>query len=192
MFDYKVVSAPDLSEQNKILLSDFIYSMDDEYYRVFGSKDEVVICIKSAIDDPLSEFYLSKCFFSDGVFWGFLVFYDSSELFRRRVWFYNFLFKKLRPKIIDRNVLIRFTVSIPDDFDSCYISKIFVAPSCRGKGLSNKLVDWLVQNHSSNRRDLALNVSVDNHVAIALYKKHDFVFHGMQSVNYHFMVRSLC
>lgn len=192
MFDYKVVSALDLSEQNKRHLSEFIYSMDEEFYSIFGGKDEVVICIKSAIDDPLSEFYLSKCFFTDGNFWGFLVFYDLSELFRRRVWFYNFLVKKLRPKGIDRNALTRFTASIPDGFEACYISKVFVAPSCRGKGLSNKLVDWLLQNYSGNRRDLALNVSIANHAAIALYKKHGFVFHGMQSANYHFMVKSLC
>ena len=74
-------------------------------------------------------------------------------------------------KLIDNDEEIGFIETVPS-VDILDITDVFVKEDHRGKGYSKKLLDYVIKN-SSNQK-LMLEVSVNNHIAINLYKNFDF------------------
>ena len=74
-------------------------------------------------------------------------------------------------KLIDNDEEIGFIETVPS-VDILDITDVFVKEEHREKGYSKKLLDYVIKN-SSNQK-LMLEVSVNNHIAINLYKNFDF------------------
>lgn len=72
--------------------------------------------------------------------------------------------------IIDNNE-IGFIETIPN-IDYLEITDVLIYESYRGKGYSNILFDYLIEN--SNYNKYLLEVSINNNIAINLYKKYNF------------------
>ena len=74
-------------------------------------------------------------------------------------------------KLIDNDEEIGFIETVPS-VDILDITNVFVKEEHRGKGYSKLLLDYVIENNSNLK--LMLEVSVNNHIAINLYKKFDF------------------
>ena len=74
-------------------------------------------------------------------------------------------------KLIKNNEEIGFIETVPS-VDILDITDVFIKEEHRGKGYSKLLLDYVIENNSNLK--LMLEVSVNNHIAINLYKKFDF------------------
>ena len=61
-----------------------------------------------------------------------------------------------------------------NNVDYLEIEGIAVAENMRNKGIANSLLNFLINNYANNKKEILLEVAVDNVYAIKLYEKNNF------------------
>lgn len=61
-----------------------------------------------------------------------------------------------------------------NNIDYLEIEGIAVAVNMRNKGIANNLLKYLINNYATNKKEILLEVAVDNIYAIKLYEKNNF------------------
>ena len=74
--------------------------------------------------------------------------------------------------LVNENVDVNAFLLVYDNIDNYEIEVIVVDPNDRGKGIANSLLNYLLNNY--NKKDIMLEVAVNNESAINLYKKNNF------------------
>ena len=86
--------------------------------------------------------------------------------------------------ILDDNKVVAYC-GYWDIVDDAQIMNVAVDPSYRGKGLSNRLLDTMIESaKKDNMLTMSLEVRVSNKVAISLYEKYGFVTEGRRKGYY--------
>ncbi len=88
--------------------------------------------------------------------------------------------------VLQENEIVKAAVLVNVADDVAQLMYIVVHPEARAQGYATKLLS-AIQNELSNlsKTDLLLEVRVDNHAAIALYKKCGFAEIGRRKNYYH-------
>lgn len=153
-----------------------IFEMDEQYYSVFRAEDCAFECVMvDLINNSLSDIGGGFCYVDDETILGFYCAYDINSQKQKQLYSLSKLIclSKSIPEAKKQAHLFKELLS-PLMADCYYLSKIFVEPSTRGKGVAQKLLSHYYSE--AQRQEFAyagLHVKKSNK-AVSLYKKEGF------------------
>lgn len=76
--------------------------------------------------------------------------------------------------LVNEDEIVNGLLIVYENIDYLEIEAIVVDLSYRRKGIANKLLNYLTSNYTKNKKEILLEVAVNNTSAINLYKKNNF------------------
>ena len=76
--------------------------------------------------------------------------------------------------LLNEDEIINGLLIVYDNIDYLEIEGIVVDPLYRRQNIANNLLNYLINSYSNNKKDILLEVAINNDGAIKLYKKNNF------------------
>ena len=165
-----------LDSNELTLASNWIYSMDAEYYNLFSKdKEKILNLIQDLLKTTDTEFGTTLFIRNSGILAGFATWFNSDELFSRRILVLKKLMGAADDKITIKTRLMSFIGAnniVPKS--NLYLSKIYVRSEMRGSGLAKKLLMGFMYSAKKSGLNMILHVSRMNLISVSFYTSNGF------------------